>query len=98
MSADIDTSHFDSASFDQLLRSFPTISHLRLASTHGAFDPPNDLLLALLSLPHTLCPALSDIAIFGASAVVSDAAALAFVKARMAMPTPLQQFRVGFGV
>jgi hypothetical protein len=90
MSADIDTSHFNSASIDQLLRSFPTISHLQLASTHGAFDPPNDPLLMLLSLPHTLCPALTDIAIFGASAVVSDAAALAFFKARTAMPTPLQ--------
>ncbi|KAJ7845347.1 hypothetical protein B0H14DRAFT_2584686 [Mycena olivaceomarginata] len=72
MSVDIDTSHFNSASFDQLL-------------------------LVLLSLPHTLCPALTDIAIFGASAVVCDAAALAFVKTRMAIPSPLQQFRVGFG-
>jgi hypothetical protein len=40
---------------------------------------------------------LTDIAIFGVSTVVSDAAALAFVKARMAMPTLLQQPRVSFG-
>lgn len=96
MSADIDTTHFTSSGLHELLQSFPMISHLRLASSMGTLVQPDDAFLALLSLSNNLCPPLANVTILTPSAVFSDAAALAFVQARMAMPTPLQQFQVLF--
>ncbi|KAJ7364912.1 hypothetical protein DFH08DRAFT_840291 [Mycena albidolilacea] len=94
MSADIDTSRFTLSGLQQLLQSFPTISHLRLSSRNFQELVPDDAFIALL---HNLCPMLTNITILPPSTKISDAAALAFVKARMAMPTPLQQFWARFG-
>jgi hypothetical protein len=40
---------------------------------------------------------MTNITLLGPSAGLSDTAVLAFVKARMALPTPLQQFWARFG-
>jgi hypothetical protein len=94
MFADIDTDRFTSSGLHELLQSFPTISHLRLSSNFASQGfVPDDAFIALL---HNLCPMLTNITILPPSAGFSDAAALAFVKARMATPTPLQEFRVHF--
>ncbi|KAJ7845400.1 hypothetical protein B0H14DRAFT_2358083 [Mycena olivaceomarginata] len=93
LSADIDTNRFTSSGLHEFLQSFPTISHLRLSSNNFQEFVPDDAFIALL---HHLCPMLTNITILPPSAGFSDAAALAFVKARMAMPTPLQEFRVRF--
>jgi hypothetical protein len=94
MCADIDTNRFTSSSLHELLESFPTISQLRLSSIHFQELLPDDAFMVLL---HNLCPMLTNITILEPpSAGFSDAAALAFVEARMALPTPLQHFRVRF--
>ncbi|KAJ7364916.1 hypothetical protein DFH08DRAFT_1073434 [Mycena albidolilacea] len=96
MSADIDTGRFTSSGLHELLQSFPTISHLRLSSTNIQHQLlPDD---AFIDLLHNLCPIMTNITLLLASSVgLSDAAVLAFVKARMALPTPLQQFWARFG-
>ncbi|KAJ7364947.1 hypothetical protein DFH08DRAFT_840438 [Mycena albidolilacea] len=99
MSADIDPINFDTSRFHELLQLFPMISRLRLYSAYEeqASTAPDDTFLALFCPPHNLCPMLTHlIAIEPWSTVFSDVAVLAFVKARMSMPTPLQEFRVHF--
>jgi hypothetical protein len=100
MTAHIDPNHFTSSNFHELLRSFPMISHLRLSpySVRFAQEPISldDGFLALFYPPHNLCPTLTDMTILAPCAGFSDAAVLAFVRARMTMPTPLKQFRVDF--
>ncbi|KAJ7845406.1 hypothetical protein B0H14DRAFT_2511020 [Mycena olivaceomarginata] len=93
MFADIDTDRFTLSGLHELLQSFPTISHLRLSSSNFHDLVPDDAFIALL---YNLCPMLTNITILPSSAWFSDVGALAFVKARMAMPTPLQEFRVRF--
>ncbi|KAJ7364943.1 hypothetical protein DFH08DRAFT_766717 [Mycena albidolilacea] len=93
MCADIDTTRFTSSSLQELLGTFPTISHLRLSSNTLQQPLPDDAFIVLL---HNLCPMLTNITILSAPPGLSDGAVLAFIKARMAMPTPLQQFRVRF--
>ncbi|KAJ7845397.1 hypothetical protein B0H14DRAFT_3868065 [Mycena olivaceomarginata] len=96
MSADINTSCFTSSGLYELLQSFPTISHLRLSSTNIRHQLlPDDVFIDLL---HNLCPIMTNITLLLAPSVgLSDATVLAFVKARMALPTPLQQFWARFG-
>ncbi|KAJ7367363.1 hypothetical protein DFH08DRAFT_190900 [Mycena albidolilacea] len=100
MTAHIDPNHFTPSNFHELLRSFPMISHLRLSpySVRFAHEPItlDDGFLALFYPPHNLCPTLTDMTILAPCAGFSDAAVLAFVRARMALPTPLKQFRVDF--
>jgi hypothetical protein len=91
MSADIDTSRFTLSSLQQLWQSFPTISHLRLSQ--GVL-PDDDAFIALLH--NLVCPMLTNITLLDTSADISDAAVLAFIKARMALPTPLQRFWASF--
>ncbi|KAJ7773501.1 hypothetical protein B0H14DRAFT_340963 [Mycena olivaceomarginata] len=99
MTAHIDPDHFTSSSLHDLLRSFPMISHLRL-SPYSGFPPEpislDDGFLALFYPPHDLCPTLTDMSILAPCAGFSDTAVLAFVRARMTLPTPLKQFRVDF--
>ncbi|KAJ7851672.1 hypothetical protein B0H14DRAFT_3660532 [Mycena olivaceomarginata] len=103
MTAHVDPNHFTSSSLHELLRSFPMISHLRLAAFSTAFDGPgsslDDSFLALLhpGPPHDLCPLLTHMVILAPCAGFSDAAVLDFVRVRMALATPLKQFRVDFG-
>ncbi|KAJ6585378.1 hypothetical protein B0H19DRAFT_1109384 [Mycena capillaripes] len=85
----------------ELFRHFPMISYLTL-STAQSYRYTNVLLdepfLALFCASYDiLCPMLTHMAVMSPSAGFSDIAALALVKARMAMPCPLQQFRVHFG-
>ncbi|KAJ7364909.1 hypothetical protein DFH08DRAFT_1073427 [Mycena albidolilacea] len=94
LSADIDTDRFTSSGLHELLRSFPTISHLRLSSSNLQQLLPDDVFIDLL---RDLCPIMTNITLLGPSAGLSDAAVLAFVKARMTLPTPLQQFWARFG-
>ncbi|KAF7348311.1 hypothetical protein MSAN_01784800 [Mycena sanguinolenta] len=99
LSVDLDVNRFTSTGLRELLQSFPMISRLRLFSE--PFPPPDftildDEFIGLFSLPHNLCPMLTDITVIGQCAGFSDAAALAFIKARMAMSTPLQRFRAHF--
>ncbi|KAJ6508577.1 hypothetical protein C8R45DRAFT_1208222 [Mycena sanguinolenta] len=97
LSVDIDFTRFTSmASLDEFLQSFPTICRLRLAA--GSYHPERmfleDEFMALFCPPHSLCPMLTDIEIVvPPSANVSDPAVLAFIKARMTMPTPLRRFQ-----
>ncbi|KAF7348307.1 hypothetical protein MSAN_01784400 [Mycena sanguinolenta] len=100
LSVDLDVNRFTSIGLRELLQSFPMISRLRLFS--DPFYPPEPTILdeAFIELfcpPHNLCPMLADITFTGPCAGFSDAAVLAFIKARMAMPTPLQRIRAQFG-
>ncbi|KAJ6508560.1 hypothetical protein C8R45DRAFT_446675 [Mycena sanguinolenta] len=96
----IDFTRFTSmASMDEFLQSFPMICCLRLAagSYHHERMFLDDEFMALFRPPHNLCPMLTDIEIVvPPSANVSDAAVLAFIKARMTMPTPLRRFQATF--
>ncbi|KAJ6463501.1 hypothetical protein C8R45DRAFT_911712 [Mycena sanguinolenta] len=94
LSVTIDSQHFTQSSVDQLFRSFPLISHLRLSSVAPGGVSVDDGFLAFLGSPHNPCLALTNITILGWNLNVSDAALLAFVKARMVMPTHLQQIRI----
>ncbi|KAF7373598.1 hypothetical protein MSAN_00570200 [Mycena sanguinolenta] len=96
MSVTIESRHFTSSGVEDLFRSFPMITHLRLFTSRNSRGVSwDDEFLASLSSPHNPCPMLTNIIIPEASAI-SDAALLAFVKARMAMSTPLQQIQFRF--
>jgi hypothetical protein len=57
----------------------------------------DDTLLArFYSDDDVLCPTLRNISVVGSSSRFSDVAALAFVKARIAMPSSLQIFQAQF--
>ncbi|KAJ6485843.1 hypothetical protein C8R45DRAFT_998107 [Mycena sanguinolenta] len=95
LAVNVDTNRFRSTTgLHELLQAFPTISHLRISSRPYPSEPVslNDAFMGLFCPPHNLCPMLTDVAILAPSAGFSDAAALAFIKARMAMPIPLQRF------
>ncbi|KAF7367744.1 hypothetical protein MSAN_00838300 [Mycena sanguinolenta] len=92
VTAAIDTTPFTESGLLNLLQAFPQISHLRLLPHR--FHPavlPNDALLLRLS-SHDLCPNLTHLYIKTKCVSLSDALALAFIRARMASPTPLQLF------
>ncbi|KAJ6502200.1 hypothetical protein C8R45DRAFT_1209810 [Mycena sanguinolenta] len=98
--ADIDSNRFTPSALLEFLQSFPTIPHLRLsvvAFPKYAARPVSldDEFMALFAPPHNLCPMLTHITLL-TPAEFTDAAALAFIKARMAMPTPLRRFRAEF--
>ncbi|KAF7348206.1 Hexose carrier protein [Mycena sanguinolenta] len=94
LSADIDPHSLASPDgLGGILQAFPTISHLRLSSATGLVSQDH---FALFGPPHDLCPKLTHFTAISPSETFSDAAVLAFIKARMAIPTPLQQFRVRF--
>ncbi|KAF7367746.1 hypothetical protein MSAN_00838500 [Mycena sanguinolenta] len=92
MTAAIDTTPFTESSLLDLLQAFPQISHLRLLPQrlHRAVLPNDALLLHLSS--YDVCPSLTHLFIKTDCASLSDATALAFIRARMASPTPLQLF------
>ncbi|KAF7355525.1 hypothetical protein MSAN_01469500 [Mycena sanguinolenta] len=97
MSAEIDPNQFISSGLHELLQCFPTISHLRLSSTTSTIEPSavDDAFMTLFHPPHALCPMLTNLTI-ASCARFSDTTALAFVKARMAMPTRLQELWIQF--
>ncbi|KAJ6508590.1 hypothetical protein C8R45DRAFT_447327 [Mycena sanguinolenta] len=90
---------FTRTSTRELLQSFPMISHLQLV-TSERYDPGrislDDEFMALFCFPHNLCPVLTDIKFCAPNAGFSDAAALAFIRARMARYTPLRRFHAEF--
>ncbi|KAF7363758.1 hypothetical protein MSAN_01033600 [Mycena sanguinolenta] len=98
LKADIDLDRFTPSSLLEFLQSLPTISHLRLSSVIYTDRPVSldDEFMALFGPPHNLCPMLTHITLLPHSTGFSDAAALAFIRARMAMPTPLQRFEANF--
>ncbi|KAF7340437.1 hypothetical protein MVEN_01963800 [Mycena venus] len=98
MRAEIDLNYFTASSLLELLESFPMISHLGLFSNVYSSDTVlvDDAFLENLCLPDNVCPSLTHFFASGHGAEFSDATALSFVRARMAMPTPLQQFEVQF--
>ncbi|KAF7346537.1 hypothetical protein MSAN_01881800 [Mycena sanguinolenta] len=98
LSVAIDFHLFTTTSLHEFLQSLPMISSLQLvAGYHAEGVPPDDEFIALLCPPHNSCPMLTDIGIMMApSTGISDAAILAFIKARMAMPTPLRRFEASF--
>ncbi|KAF7355524.1 hypothetical protein MSAN_01469400 [Mycena sanguinolenta] len=97
MSMEIDPNEFTSSGLHELLQCFPTISHLRLSSTTFPREPSavDDAFMTLFHPPHDLCPMLTNLTI-ASLARFSDTTALAFVKARMALPTPLQELWIRF--
>ncbi|KAJ6466400.1 hypothetical protein C8R45DRAFT_1021598 [Mycena sanguinolenta] len=97
LSVDIDSNCFTTTSLHEFLQSFPMISHLRMSTQlHNTPLRLDNQLMRRFCPPHNLCPMLTDITLLGPSVVLSDTATLTFIKARMAMPTPLHQFRVQF--
>ncbi|KAF7364849.1 hypothetical protein MVEN_00355200 [Mycena venus] len=98
LTADIDPTGLTSSQCFELLRRFPSISVLRLSSPAYHHDSMSldDAFLALFYTPNGLCPMLTDFTVMVPCARFSDTAALAFVKARMAMTPALQQFRFHF--
>ncbi|KAJ6512986.1 hypothetical protein C8R45DRAFT_962009 [Mycena sanguinolenta] len=86
-----------------ILICFPTLFRARTSALClGSLARPRCFqLVQPTSLEATLAYALIDLPSFfiwfvGPNTSISDAALLAFVKARMAMPTPLQQIQVQF--
>ncbi|KAF7363766.1 hypothetical protein MSAN_01034400 [Mycena sanguinolenta] len=96
----IDPNGFTSTSLLEFLQSFPMISHLQLSAAAYTVRPVSldNEFMALFGPPHNLCPMLTHITFtsLADTSGFSDAAALAFIKARMAMPTPLQRFEAQF--
>ncbi|KAJ6508395.1 hypothetical protein C8R45DRAFT_441657 [Mycena sanguinolenta] len=94
----VDAFWFSSTSLHELLQSFSMISHLQLSTffPHETSLFLDDELIAFFCPPHSLCPMLIEINFTGKCARFSDAAALAFIKARMAMPIVLRRFRAEF--
>ncbi|KAJ7617513.1 hypothetical protein DFH06DRAFT_1483562 [Mycena polygramma] len=99
VTAAIDPGQFQTSELVELLRRLSTITHLQL-KTKGVYTTASmdDAFLALFHAPHqVLCPMLTHITVVTPwPGAFSDAAALAFVKARMTMPCPLRQFKGHF--
>ncbi|KAJ6459678.1 hypothetical protein C8R45DRAFT_1030705 [Mycena sanguinolenta] len=96
VAAALDTTCFTQTGLLDFLQSFPRISHLHLSSngrneTSMALD---DGFLLNLSSAHDSCPMLTHVRI--TPAVFCDTNALAFIEARMVMPTPLKRFEAQF--
>jgi hypothetical protein len=89
MTAHINSNGFTSSSLQQLyLRLLPEM-------VYGYSDTPlslYDTFLALFCPPHALCPMLTDFMMTAPSTGFSDTAALGFVRGRMTMAAPLQNF------
>ncbi|KAF7370895.1 hypothetical protein MSAN_00723400 [Mycena sanguinolenta] len=99
LTVNVDPNRFTSLTgLHELLQAFPAISHLRMSSSPYPFAPVSldDQLMELFCPPHNLCPMLTDVVILAPSAGFSDDTALAFIKARMSMPVPLQRFSAQF--
>ncbi|KAF7346509.1 hypothetical protein MSAN_01879000 [Mycena sanguinolenta] len=99
LSVVLDLSRLTSTNLHQLLQSLPIISHLRLLESEShdlGRISLDDEFMALFCPPHNLCPILTDINFCAPATRFSDAAALAFIKARMAMHPPLQRFHAEF--
>ncbi|KAF7346535.1 hypothetical protein MSAN_01881600 [Mycena sanguinolenta] len=97
LSADIDFTRFIATSLREFLQSLPMISHLQLVASlvRPGSVSLNDEFMALFCSPHNLCPRLTHINIPFFSDF-SDTATLAFIRARMDMPTPLRRFQARF--
>ncbi|KAJ6463491.1 hypothetical protein C8R45DRAFT_1025944 [Mycena sanguinolenta] len=97
MSITVDVGMFTPSGVEDLFRSFPLVSHLQLSPTYSGRDASVDEeLLGSLGSPHNLCPNLTSVAILSPNPSISDATFLTFVKARMALPTPLQRIQIQF--
>ncbi|KAJ6585369.1 hypothetical protein B0H19DRAFT_1109349 [Mycena capillaripes] len=100
LGADIDPDSLTASDFLEVLRHFPMISRLRLSSIPYHYEPmrvDSAFLERFYQARDILCPMLTHFAATAPCVGFSDTAALAFVRARMALPSPLQQFRVYFG-
>jgi hypothetical protein len=68
LTVEIDPNHFTSSSLHELLRAFPTISHLRLSLSTAVFHRHpmslDDTFLTLFYSPQNFCPALTNFAVF----------------------------------
>ncbi|KAJ7851675.1 hypothetical protein B0H14DRAFT_3866288 [Mycena olivaceomarginata] len=68
LTVEIDPNHFTSSSLHELLRAFPTISHLRLSLSTLVFHRHpmslDDTFLTLFYPPQNFCPALTNFAVF----------------------------------
>ncbi|KAF7367725.1 hypothetical protein MSAN_00836300 [Mycena sanguinolenta] len=96
MIAALDTTCFTHAGLLDFLESFPRTSHLHLSS-NGWIDTgmlPDDYFLLNLSLAYDSCPMLTHVRI--APAAFCDTNALAFIRARMVLTTPLRLFEAWF--
>ncbi|KAJ6585372.1 hypothetical protein B0H19DRAFT_1109363 [Mycena capillaripes] len=93
----VDPSFLSTGTLVELFRHLPMISYLTLFTYRGGVSLDEPFLTLFCASHDILCPMLTHMAVTGPSAGFSDIAALAFVKARMAMPCPLQQFHVHFG-
>ncbi|KAJ7367383.1 hypothetical protein DFH08DRAFT_1005984 [Mycena albidolilacea] len=99
LKADFDSAALTSSQFIELLQCFPGISYLRLCSTtfpRNTMALDDSLLALFYSGDDVLCPTLRNISVVGSSSRFSDVAALAFVKARIAMPSSLKIFQAQF--
>ncbi|KAJ7354445.1 hypothetical protein DFH08DRAFT_985021 [Mycena albidolilacea] len=99
MRAEIDTAFFASSDLVfELLCSFP-IFYLHLySSRHSYISLVDDVFLVYLYPPrHDLCPMLTHVTLTPEVGTgPSDTAVLAFIRAQMGWPTPLQQVEVHF--
>ncbi|KAF8198363.1 hypothetical protein K438DRAFT_1967106 [Mycena galopus ATCC 62051] len=94
----LDASWFTRTSFLEVLQAFPLLTHLHLVSSN--YDDAKLLddafLLRLAKSAPELCPVLAHLTVAEQCSAFSDAAALEFVRARMAWPMPLQRFEAQF--
>ncbi|KAF7367731.1 hypothetical protein MSAN_00837000 [Mycena sanguinolenta] len=89
--AAIDTTYFTQPGLLELLQSFPLISELQFCSLNDIKAVlPDDAFLLHLASEHNICPMLTHLGVNSHCSAFSDATALAFIKGRMASPTPLQ--------
>ncbi|KAF7367734.1 hypothetical protein MSAN_00837300 [Mycena sanguinolenta] len=89
--AAIDTTCFTRSGLLGLLQSFPSISHLQLCSPNNLKGVlPDDAFLLHLASEHNICPMLTHVGVTTHCSAFSDVTALAFIKGRVAAPTPLR--------
>ncbi|KAF7367737.1 hypothetical protein MSAN_00837600 [Mycena sanguinolenta] len=89
--AAIDTTCFTHPGLLELLQSFPLISELQFCSLNDVKAVlPDDAFLLHLASEHNICPMLTHLGVNSHCSAFSDVTALAFIKGRMASPTPLQ--------
>ncbi|KAJ7080541.1 hypothetical protein C8R44DRAFT_754299 [Mycena epipterygia] len=101
LTMELDIFRFTLSNLVELLQHFPTTTDLRLYWSRPYAIPlcADDAFLSLFCPPHdVLCPALTYISFSPISCVglISDAAALAFIRARMVMDYPLRRFQARF--
>ncbi|KAK7022111.1 hypothetical protein R3P38DRAFT_1108722 [Favolaschia claudopus] len=90
----LETNSFTGNAFEELLRCFPSISHLHIFGDDFHTVGVDNSYIKLFQAPHNLCPLMTDLEID--MAALSGEDVLKLVQGRMATTTPLERLKVRF--